>query len=43
MARDGMSSEYREAVNALMRDAKIDSTTLTDVWKAYAAEETATS
>jgi len=41
MARDGMSAEYREAVNAMMRDAKIDPTTLTDVWKVYAAEEAA--
>lgn len=41
MARDGMSGEYRAVVDAMMRDAKIDSTTLSDVWKAYAAEETA--
>jgi hypothetical protein len=41
MARDGMSREYRDYVDAIMRDAKIETVTHIDVWKAYAAEEMA--
>jgi hypothetical protein len=41
MARDGMSGEYRDTLNAMMHDAKAQSGTLTDAWKTYAAEEMA--
>jgi hypothetical protein len=41
MARDGMSGEYRDTLDAMMHDAKAQSGTLTDVWKTYAAEEMA--
>jgi hypothetical protein len=40
MARDGMSGGYRDYVDSLMRDVKPDTThSLTELWKAYAAEE----
>ena len=42
MARDGLSGDYREYVDALMRQAKRDTTqTLTDLWKTYVSEELA--
>jgi hypothetical protein len=41
MARDGMSGEYRDTLDAMMHDAKAQSGTLTDAWKTYAAEEMA--
>ncbi|HVV64342.1 MAG TPA: hypothetical protein VG843_00005 [Rhizomicrobium sp.] len=39
MARGGMSGEYRDYVDAIMREVKIEPATLTDLWKTYTAEE----
>jgi|SRR5579871_260357 len=40
MARDGLSGAYREYVDSVVREVKVDaSQTLTDVWKTYISEE----
>ncbi len=41
MARGGMSGEYRDYVDAIMREVKISTATLTDLWKTYCEEELA--
>ena len=40
MARPSMSGSYREYIDSVMRHVKCDATTtLTDMWKTYVAEE----
>lgn len=40
MARDGLSGGYRDYIDAVMREAKVDtSVTLTDLFKKYVTEE----